>query len=309
MPVAEASQWVEVTTPKVPRISGRVVNGHGRPPQLADLERRGQGAQRRDHGKGGDLAGARVVLARHVLDRHLEARASRPRPRCDGCCARRSGRPRSRAACGPAPMPARLSAAATLTLAGKPRAPSRALPSNTLRGSLEPVERDAVLLEIGRAGEAARRLAGHHGDASDLALGGGAHRIEPEQRAGRHDDPGTGARAPARSGRRARAAGRRLPARKCGRPRSRARRPRGTPRPARTRPRRRRGAASSASGSTGTGRASAMRALGPSGSRALTADQPQARHALVQPRAPARRRSRRSRRSRREARMVLARGS
>ena len=26
MPVAEASQWVEVTTPKVPRISGRVVN-------------------------------------------------------------------------------------------------------------------------------------------------------------------------------------------------------------------------------------------------------------------------------------------
>jgi hypothetical protein len=26
MPVAEASQWVEATTPKVPRISGRVVN-------------------------------------------------------------------------------------------------------------------------------------------------------------------------------------------------------------------------------------------------------------------------------------------
>jgi hypothetical protein len=25
MPVADASQWVEVTTPKVPRISGRVV--------------------------------------------------------------------------------------------------------------------------------------------------------------------------------------------------------------------------------------------------------------------------------------------
>jgi hypothetical protein len=25
MPVAEASQWVEATTPKVPRISGRVV--------------------------------------------------------------------------------------------------------------------------------------------------------------------------------------------------------------------------------------------------------------------------------------------
>src|SRR5579864_8408837 len=36
------------------------------------------------------------------------------------------------------PMPARLSAAATLTLAGKPRAPSRALPSNTFNGSLRP---------------------------------------------------------------------------------------------------------------------------------------------------------------------------
>src|SRR6185312_4504370 len=34
------------------------------------------------------------------------------------------------------PIPARLNAAATLTLAGKPRAPSRAEPSNTLRGPL-----------------------------------------------------------------------------------------------------------------------------------------------------------------------------
>ena len=36
------------------------------------------------------------------------------------------------------PMPARLSAAATLTLAGKPAAPSRADPSNTFVGSVTP---------------------------------------------------------------------------------------------------------------------------------------------------------------------------
>ena len=51
------------------------------------------------------------------------------------------------------PMPARLSAAATLTLAGKPRAPSQALPSIPWAAA-DPLEVDAVPLQVGRAGEA-----------------------------------------------------------------------------------------------------------------------------------------------------------
>ena len=86
------------------------------------------------------------------------------------------------------PIPASASAAATLTLAGKPRAPSRAVPSKTLVGPLSRVERDAALDEIGRALEARRRLARDHAHALDLALGRGAHGVEPQQRARRHDD-------------------------------------------------------------------------------------------------------------------------
>ena len=90
------------------------------------------------------------------------------------------------------PMPARLSAAATLTLAGKPRAPSRAVPSNTLLRALEVFERDAALDEIGRAVEPVRRLARDHGDRTDGAFGGGAHRIETDQCAGRHQNARAG---------------------------------------------------------------------------------------------------------------------
>ena len=89
-------------------------------------------------------------------------------------------------------MPARLSAAATLTLAGKPRAPSRAVPSNTFRGGVEAFERNAALDQIRRAVEPARRLARDHGDRMDGAFGGGAHGIEPDQRAGRHQDARAG---------------------------------------------------------------------------------------------------------------------
>ena len=88
------------------------------------------------------------------------------------------------------PMPASASAAATLTLSGKPRAPSRALPSKTLSGRREALERDAACHQIGRAGEPARRLARRHGDAVDLAFRRGAARVEPEQRASRDDDAG-----------------------------------------------------------------------------------------------------------------------
>ena len=95
------------------------------------------------------------------------------------------------------PMPARPSAAATLTLAGKPAAPSlaRALEHKERFG--EAVDGDAVLLQKGRALERARRLAGDHPDFGDLALGRGTHRVEPEQRAGGEHDAGAGLLGPA----------------------------------------------------------------------------------------------------------------
>ena len=89
-------------------------------------------------------------------------------------------------------MPASESATATLTLAGKPAIASRALPSNTRSGWLQSFHRDAALDQQRRAGEAAGRLARDDRHGRDAALGGGAHRIEAEQRAGRHDDAGAG---------------------------------------------------------------------------------------------------------------------
>ena len=86
------------------------------------------------------------------------------------------------------PMPASESAAATLTLAGKPAAASRAVPQKTRFGLVEALDRDAVRLEIGRAGEAARGLAGDHPHGMNRAFGGCGDRIEPKKCAGRHDD-------------------------------------------------------------------------------------------------------------------------
>ena len=89
-------------------------------------------------------------------------------------------------------MPASDRATATLTLAGKPAMASRALPSNTRSGSFEPVHRDAALDQQRRAGQTGRRLARDDLDRGDRALGGGAHGIEAEQRAGGHDDARAG---------------------------------------------------------------------------------------------------------------------
>ena len=86
------------------------------------------------------------------------------------------------------PIPASDRAAATLTLAGKPgRRLARSAAEHPL-GRVEALDRNAVRHQIGRAGQPARRLAGGHAHRRDLALGGGRDRIEPEQRAGRHDD-------------------------------------------------------------------------------------------------------------------------
>ena len=85
-------------------------------------------------------------------------------------------------------MPARLSAAATLTLAGNPFTASRAVPLNTISGAVSPLDLDLVGDEMRRAGEARRRLARHHPDRPDLALRRRDDRIEADQRAGRHDD-------------------------------------------------------------------------------------------------------------------------
>ena len=101
-------------------------------------------------------------------------------------------------------MPARLSAAATLTLVGKPRAPSRAVPSNTFSGAFKPLTEMSRSTQIRRAFEPGRRLARHHVDRVDGAFGRGAHGVEPDQRAGRHQNSrafGLGARRPGRRSR------------------------------------------------------------------------------------------------------------
>ena len=90
------------------------------------------------------------------------------------------------------PMPASDSATATLTLAGKPAIASRALPSKTRSGSFSPSTDDAALRPAAAPGKARGRLARDDLDRGDLAFGRGPHRIEPEQRAGRHDDAGAG---------------------------------------------------------------------------------------------------------------------
>ena len=64
---------------------------------------------------------------------------------------------------------------------------ARGAGKHQLRG-VQPCDRDAVLDEIGRAGEAGGRLAGDHPHRMDGAFRGGADRIEAEQCAGRHDD-------------------------------------------------------------------------------------------------------------------------
>jgi hypothetical protein len=52
----------------------------------------------------------------------------------------------------------------------------------------DPPNLDAVLFEVGGAGQSRARLAGHHADARDLALGRRRHRIEAEERPRRHED-------------------------------------------------------------------------------------------------------------------------
>ena len=86
------------------------------------------------------------------------------------------------------PMPASESAATTLTLAGKPAAASRAVPANTRLAVVQPFDRDVVPHQIGRAGEPVRRLARDHAHRMDGSFGRRRDGVEPEQRAGRHDD-------------------------------------------------------------------------------------------------------------------------
>ena len=86
------------------------------------------------------------------------------------------------------PMPASDSATATFRLAGKPLAASRAVPSKIFSGSLIWFDVDVVLDQKRRAGETLNRLARHHPDRMDFADGGRRHRIEADQRAGRHHD-------------------------------------------------------------------------------------------------------------------------
>src|SRR3546814_10989259 len=56
----------------------------------------------------------------------------------------------------------------------------------------EPLDLDAVLHQIRRADQAARRLAGDQPDPADVPFGGGTDGVEPDQGAGRHHDAGTG---------------------------------------------------------------------------------------------------------------------
>src|ERR1700686_2530798 len=74
------------------------------------------------------------------------------------------------------PMPASASAAATLTFAGKPRAGSRPVPVNEHFGWLSPCQ-------------PVRRLPGDHVTPADAAERCRLHRVEAQERAGRHQDP------------------------------------------------------------------------------------------------------------------------
>ena len=83
------------------------------------------------------LAGPGILRGGNAFDRKAEARAcgidlDAVRVASTAGSAQISSSVRS------GPTPARASAAATLTLAGKPRAPSRAVPSKTLSGSFSP---------------------------------------------------------------------------------------------------------------------------------------------------------------------------
>ena len=95
-------------------------------------------------------------------------------------------RPRSPAWSGRA-MPASDSATATLRLAGNPFAASRAVPSNIFSGSVIVRCRSCFRPE-GRAREALNRFARHHPDRMDFTDCRGRHRVEADQRAGRHHD-------------------------------------------------------------------------------------------------------------------------
>ena len=59
-------------------------------------------------------------------------------------------------------------------------------------GGVQVFDGDAVLLQIGGAGQRARRLAGDHPHLGDLALGRRPDRVQPEQRAGGEHDAGAG---------------------------------------------------------------------------------------------------------------------
>src|SRR3979490_1493520 len=66
MPTAVAIQWVEVTTPKVPSISGRVVNGSGLI-LLIGIHGCAAGRGALDHSRGCLPTGPVLVLARIIV--------------------------------------------------------------------------------------------------------------------------------------------------------------------------------------------------------------------------------------------------
>ena len=120
----------------------------------ADRQRARQLFQSGDDRERRQPAGARVFGRRHVLDLHRQAggfgldldavNVAVTVGSAQISIVVRSG-----------PIPARASAAATLTFAGKPRAASRAVPRKDAFGLGQSGNADAVLFEIGRARKAA----------------------------------------------------------------------------------------------------------------------------------------------------------
>ena len=86
------------------------------------------------------------------------------------------------------PMPASETLTATFRLAGNPTVASRGEPRNTRRGSGDAGEVDVVFGEIGRAQQAAHRLARDHRDGVDDAFRRGGDGVQAEDGAGRHHD-------------------------------------------------------------------------------------------------------------------------
>src|SRR5258708_9056638 len=172
------------------RLSTPKLGAPAGPALAAGAERSGKAAQAGDHAQRRETAGARVLGRGNILNGHGKSRTVGVD--LDEVCVAVESR------IGPDLQPRALGADAgqrqrrrDIDILGEAaRAVARRAVEHLERGG-ELLERDAMFGQVGRAGEPVRRPARRHFDAADLTLGGGAHRVEAEERAGWDDDAGT----------------------------------------------------------------------------------------------------------------------